>query len=234
MGENGHIAFNDPPVADFTDPASVKVVKLDDACRQQQTGEGHFPAFEDVPTHALTVTCTGLFSAAAWICCVPERRKAQAVKRALEGPVSTACPASLVRTHPDAAVFLDEESASLLTGVLEELRQREPIFHRPELGTSRADFESMMAPDFWDIGASGQRYERAYVLEILEERYARPHDDVWETSEFECRKLSDDVYLLTYLLIQDEERRTRRATIWQRTESGWQILYHQGTTVQES
>ncbi len=115
FGENGHIAFNDPPMADFNDPLLVKRVVLDEACRQQQAGEGHFPDLASVPRGAVTITCPGLFRAQAWICCVPERRKAQAVKNALEGPVSEACPASLVRRHPNAYVYLDEESASLLT-----------------------------------------------------------------------------------------------------------------------
>ena len=114
FGENGHIAFNDPPVADFRDPATVKKVSLDEPCRKQQAGEGHFPDLASVPTEAVTITCTGLFRANAWVCCVPERRKAEAVRNALEGPISEACPASLVRRHPNASVFLDAESASLL------------------------------------------------------------------------------------------------------------------------
>jgi glucosamine-6-phosphate deaminase len=114
FGENGHIAFNDPPVADFDDPAAVKRVALDEACRRQQWGEGHFPSLEAVPREALTVTCPGLFRARAWVCAVPEARKAEAVRNALEGPVSTACPASLVRRHPRASVYLDKESAALL------------------------------------------------------------------------------------------------------------------------
>ena len=114
FGENGHIAFNDPPVADFHDRAMLKVVTLDDACRRQQVGEGHFPGLDAVPREAITVTCSGLFRAAAWVCCVPDARKARAVREALEGPIGTACPASLVRRHPNATVFLDPESAALL------------------------------------------------------------------------------------------------------------------------
>jgi glucosamine-6-phosphate deaminase len=115
FGENGHIAFNDPPVADFNDPAMVKIITLDDACRRQQAGEGHFRDVASVPKEAATITCTGLFRAKSWICCVPEQRKAEAVRNALEGPVSEACPASLVRRHPDAFVFLDRDSASQLS-----------------------------------------------------------------------------------------------------------------------
>jgi glucosamine-6-phosphate deaminase len=115
FGENGHIAFNDPHVADFNDPAVVKRITLDEACRKQQAGEGHFKDVESVPVDALTVTCTGLFRANAWICCVPEARKAQAVRNALEGAISVSCPASIVRRHPNAHVYLDQESSSLLS-----------------------------------------------------------------------------------------------------------------------
>lgn len=117
FGENGHIAFNDPPVADFNDPAMVKIVTLDDACRKQQAGEGHFKDVDSVPKQALTISCPGLFRANTWICCVPEERKSEAVRNALEGPISEACPASLVRRHPDAYVFLDSDSASRLSTV---------------------------------------------------------------------------------------------------------------------
>lgn len=115
FGENGHIAFNDPPTADFKDPLVVKRVVLDSKCRLQQVGEGHFPDLESVPREALTITCPSLVSADCLICCVPERRKAEAVRDALEGPLSPSCPASLIRTHPRAFVFLDSDSASLLT-----------------------------------------------------------------------------------------------------------------------
>jgi glucosamine-6-phosphate deaminase len=114
FGENGHIAFNDPDVADFKDPARIKIVKLDERCRRQQVGEGHFDELNVVPQHALTITCSELLAAKAWICCVPEARKAEAVRNALEGPITPACPASVVRTHPRAHVFLDASSAALL------------------------------------------------------------------------------------------------------------------------
>ena len=114
FGENGHIAFNDPHVADFSDPVLVKVVSLDAACRRQQVGEGHFKDLDSVPKLAVTVTCPALFQAAAWICSVPERRKATAVRQALLGPVSTSCPASVVRQHPAAFVYLDEDSSAQL------------------------------------------------------------------------------------------------------------------------
>jgi glucosamine-6-phosphate deaminase len=92
IGENGHIAFNDPHVADFNDPLTVKQVILDEPCRRQQAGEGHFPDVASVPEQALTITCPGLFRAAAWVSCVPEARKAEAVKNSLEGPISVDCP----------------------------------------------------------------------------------------------------------------------------------------------
>jgi glucosamine-6-phosphate deaminase len=115
IGENGHIAFNDPHVADFKDPQVVKRVQLDEVCRRQQVGEGHFPDLDSVPNEAVTVTCSGLFRAKNWICCVPDLRKAEAIRGSLQGPVSTKCPGSLVTLHPSAAVFLDQESASLLS-----------------------------------------------------------------------------------------------------------------------
>jgi glucosamine-6-phosphate deaminase len=114
FGENGHIAFNDPHVADFSDPVTLKRVVMDDASRKQQAGEGHFDSPASVPHEALTVTCPALMRASAWICAVPELRKAQAVRNALEGPIATACPSSIVRTHRNATVYLDTESASLL------------------------------------------------------------------------------------------------------------------------
>jgi hypothetical protein len=120
-----------------------------------------------------------------------------------------------------------------LTRVLEELKAREPIFHRPEFGVTRADFDGMMASDFWEIGASGRCYSREYVLAELERRHQHPHEDVWETSDFHCRRLGPEVYLLTYTLIQNKMRKTRRSTMWQRTEVGWKILFHQGTIVQD-
>jgi glucosamine-6-phosphate deaminase len=114
FGENGHIAFNDPHVANFQDPVNIKVVELDEPCRRQQAGEGHFPNFESVPRSAITLTCPMLMSVQNLICSVPELRKAEAVKNALEGPVSTKCPGSIVRTHPQAYIYLDVNSASLL------------------------------------------------------------------------------------------------------------------------
>jgi hypothetical protein len=121
-----------------------------------------------------------------------------------------------------------------LEGVLAELSSCEPIFHRPEFGTSRADLEKMTTEDFWETGASGRRYSRKFVLDELEKRFSAPRADVWETRDFHCRKLAEDTYLLTYTLLQDHARLTRRATIWQKTGDGWKIVYHQGTIVQDT
>ena len=125
------------------------------------------------------------------------------------------------------------ETQPELSRVLEELIAREPIFHRPEFGTTRADFERMTADDFWETGASGRRYSRAFVLDELERRFLAPKEDAWEASEFLCRELAPNVFLLTYTLLQGR-RKTRRATIWQRTADGWKIVYHQGTIVQDT
>ncbi|MDD4755649.1 MAG: glucosamine-6-phosphate isomerase, partial [Prolixibacteraceae bacterium] len=114
IGENRHIAFNDPPVADFNDPHLVKVVELDDDCRTQQLGEGWFPTFDDVPTHALSLTITAIMNCKTISCVVPDERKAQAVYNTLNQEISTACPATILRKHPDTVLFLDKASASLI------------------------------------------------------------------------------------------------------------------------
>jgi glucosamine-6-phosphate deaminase len=114
IGENGHLAFNDPPVADFDDPADVKIVALEPTSRRQQVAEGHFATVDDVPTHAITVTIPALVRARRVLAIVPETRKAVPVREALRGPVVTACPASYLRRQPHATLYLDVESASLL------------------------------------------------------------------------------------------------------------------------
>jgi hypothetical protein len=124
------------------------------------------------------------------------------------------------------------ETDPALADVLAELRDREPLFHRAELGTSAEALERQMAPDFWEVGASGRRYGRRHVLEVLVRRYAEGRHDAWETSGFRCREVGPETYLLTYTLRQ-EERLTRRATIWRRVKDQWQVLYHQGTLVLE-
>ena len=102
IGENGHLAFNDPP-ADFETQALVHIVTLDQACRQQQVGEGHFPTVADVPAQALSMTIPAILSAQTISCVVPNQRKAAAVRCALEGPISPDCPASILRRHPNCS-----------------------------------------------------------------------------------------------------------------------------------
>ncbi len=114
VGENGHLAFNDPPVADFADPVDVKVVTLDRGCRTQQVNEGHFPDYDSVPAQAITVTIPALLRAGRVLAVVPESRKAPPVLAALAGPVSTSCPASTLRTHANVTLHLDPASARLL------------------------------------------------------------------------------------------------------------------------
>ena len=112
IGENGHIAFNDPPVADFNDPELVKLVTLDEACRNQQLGEGWFPTFDDVPAQALTLTITAILNCRAISCVVPDERKADAVYNTLYHEMSTECPATILRQDGETKLFLDKGSAS--------------------------------------------------------------------------------------------------------------------------
>ena len=112
IGENGHLAFNDPPVADFADPVLVKVVELDATCRQQQVNDGCFPTLSAVPTHALTLTIPALMSARALVCTVPGPRKAAAVRATLRDAITTACPATILRNHAAAALYVDADAAA--------------------------------------------------------------------------------------------------------------------------
>jgi hypothetical protein len=122
--------------------------------------------------------------------------------------------------------------------ILNELIQREPIFHHPEFGRTRQDFEHMIDPTFWEIGASGRRYSREEVINAVVKRYENPQcrgihtppENTWQTQDFHCRSIGHDHYLLTYTLIQPD-RVTRRSTLWRQSPNGWQILYHQGTIV---
>ncbi len=113
-GENGHIAFNDPPYAKFDDSEWVKVVQLAEASRRQQVGEGHFASLDEVPTRAITLTIPALLQAKRMLCIVPEARKAAAVRECLVGPVSENCPGSVLRTVDHASLFLDSDSAASL------------------------------------------------------------------------------------------------------------------------
>lgn len=114
IGENGHLAFNDPHVADFNDPLDMKVVELDEPCRVQQAAEGWFDSFENVPRTAMTLTIPALFRVPRLIASVPGKRKAAIVRRALTEAISPACPATILRTHPNATLYLDLESAAEL------------------------------------------------------------------------------------------------------------------------
>lgn len=125
-------------------------------------------------------------------------------------------------------------TAPELEDVLAELSRLEPIFHWPPREMTREQLLNSTVEDFWETGASGRRYSREFVMDELERRRAKTEPDVWETSDFYCRQLAPDVYLLAYTLLQDRTRLTRRATIWQKTKEGWKIVYHQGTVVQDA
>ena len=123
IGENGHLAFNDPP-ADFDTKVPYIIVELDDACRQQQFGEGWFASLEEVPNTAISMSIDQIMKSEAIICTVPDKRKARAVKQCFEGEISPLYPASILRKHPRAFVYLDEAAASLLTSVGEKYPHR--------------------------------------------------------------------------------------------------------------
>ncbi|MBW4662820.1 MAG: glucosamine-6-phosphate deaminase [Chroococcus sp. CMT-3BRIN-NPC107] len=115
VGENGHLAFNEPSVASFDETRHIKLVKLETATRQQQVGEGHFATTEDVPQYAFTLTISQICSSKKILCLAPEKRKAKAVQNMLQLPISTTCPASILRQQSQATLFLDTDSASLLS-----------------------------------------------------------------------------------------------------------------------
>ena len=112
IGENGHLAFNDPPVADFEDPQVVKIVDLDAVCRQQQVNDGAFATIDQVPHRAVTLTIPALMSAERVFCIVPGPTKTEAVYQTVRGPITTNCPASILRRHPNATLYLDRASAA--------------------------------------------------------------------------------------------------------------------------
>jgi len=118
IGENGHIAFNDPAEADFHDSEAIKIVTLDSECRQQQVAEGWFGTLEDVPEQAMTLTIPTILRVPKLIVSIPGHRKARSVRRTLTDPISIACPATILRTHPDVTLYLDEESAAELDGLV--------------------------------------------------------------------------------------------------------------------
>jgi glucosamine-6-phosphate deaminase len=114
IGENGHLAFIDPPFCDFNDPQAVKVVELDEVCRNQQVNDGAFATLEEVPRNALSLTIPTLMARPKLFAIAPGPAKRQAIKNTVEGPISTTCPASILRTHPDAHLFIDTVSAEFL------------------------------------------------------------------------------------------------------------------------
>lgn len=125
----------------------------------------------------------------------------------------------------------DRTTAPELREVLAELRRREPVFHGPAW-RSLADFDDAVAPDFWEVGASGKRYSREHVRATIEQRSTAPPDESdWETSEFQVRAMGASIYLVTYTLTQGA-RTTRRLTVWRRRENRWSVTFHQGTVVE--
>lgn len=146
--------------------------------------------------------------------------------RVIDGPI----PAGIWESIDMEPHF---ETAPRHVAVRDELMRREPLFHRAEFGRTREDFERMTSPEFWEVGASGRRYSRQFVLSTLEGRYESPTEDVWEIGDFHCLEIASDNYLVTYTLIQGQ-RVTRRSTIWRRANDDWQIVYHQGTLVSET
>lgn len=121
-----------------------------------------------------------------------------------------------------------------LTHILEALKAREPIFHHPDkFGKTEHEIRMQMCDEFWEVGASGSIYTKADVIETLIERYNdESYQDIWDVSNFEITQIAPDNYLLTYMLVQNKTRRTRRATIWRKTSDGWKIVYHQGTVIE--
>ena len=128
--------------------------------------------------------------------------------------------------EPDLAV------ADELVPVLKELMRLEPLFHAAARDATPQRFEELVAPEFWEVGASGRRYSREFVLGVLCSRQRDPSEDDWKTSEFHVSEVAPDIYLLTYTL-QQPGRITRRMTLWRRVGGQWKAVYHQGTVVQE-
>jgi len=123
----------------------------------------------------------------------------------------------------------------IVENILEELKEREPIFHHPsKFGTSEQDILNQVCEGFWEVGASGTVYTIKDALATLSERYSDPnYQDIWEAKDFELREICQNSYLLTYTLIQDNARITRRSTIWKKVAGAWKTFYHQGTIVYE-
>jgi hypothetical protein len=120
-----------------------------------------------------------------------------------------------------------------IASVSGELVRLERDFHQPPPGTSLASLEHATVDDFWEVGASGRRYDRTFVLKELDRRLKNPGVNAWTYSDAQCRQLAPDIFLLTYSLVQDNGRLTRRSTIWQHFPEGWKMVFHQGTVVQD-
>ena len=121
-----------------------------------------------------------------------------------------------------------------INDIKQQLIEREPIFHHPDkFGKTKQDIEAQMDDAFWEVGASGQVYTRQDVIDTLLKRYASTnYQDIWEASDFELLEITPNNYLLTYYLLQDNKRQTRRSTIWRKVKEEWKIVYHQGTVIQ--
>lgn len=122
---------------------------------------------------------------------------------------------------------------STIQTVLEELKKHEPAFHQAEYCSTKETLENYAAPDFWEVGASGKVYSREFVIETVLKRFQEKTEvdtSKWIMSEFQCRQLENSTYMVTYLL-QQEDRLTRRISIWRKKHNTWQIVYHQGTVV---
>ena len=143
--------------------------------------------------------------------------------KVIDGPVSV----EALKSSPDPDFTTRDEDRE----VMKELMAREPLFHREEFGMTREDYERMTEADFWEVGASGRRYSREYIVESLGARYENFTYETWFIEDFQCRQISEDSYLVTYTLFQDD-RETRRSTIWRRSGEDWKIFYHQGTIVE--
>lgn len=120
----------------------------------------------------------------------------------------------------------DEECLKMI----DELKQLEPLIYAANDGKTREHFENLLVSNFWEIGASGKKYDRDFVLATLEQRNKNPIEEKWQTSDFKVRQIEDNHFLFTYLL-QQPTRLSQRATLWQRTSAGWKMVYHQGTPV---
>lgn len=144
--------------------------------------------------------------------------------KVIDGPVSV----DKLKSSPNPEFVTRDEHRD----VMAELMAREPLFHRREFGLTRQDHERMTDPEFWEVGASGRRYSRDYVIESLEGRFENLTQETRYIEDFQCREIAADNYLVTYTLLQGE-RLSRRSTIWRRSYNDWKILYHQGTLVEQ-